>query len=235
MRKQIERSLGRGSVQVPVRFQSTDQLGLDVSQVVSTYQQLNDLAVQAGAPYLDQALRYCQQQSSGLPEEISQLAQVCDQALAACREMRMQEGAVLTEAMQTAALELRQVRNYLSQSAEGRSAQHLTRLEQRLQELLVQLGQDEIDQQTLARELAVYADRVDVTEELVRLDSHLDQLDTLLADQGHVGKKIEFLLQEIGREINTTGSKANDAELQGHVIAGKHLLDQLKEQAANCC
>ena len=80
---------------------------------------------------------------------------VCAQAITACRDMRQQEGAALTQAMQQAAAELRQVRQYLADSAEGRSAQHLARLNQRLQELLSQLGNDEIDQQTLARELAV--------------------------------------------------------------------------------
>ena len=238
LRKQVEQGLGRGSIQVQVRFQKQDALGFDAGQVLDAYQQLQDLAFQAGAPQptLDLALRYAQQHSSGVSEELSAaVQQVCKEAIAACKDMRLVEGAALTQAMQQASQQLRQIRADLADQAALRPAAQAERLQQRLQELCQQLSNDEIDQTTLTRELAVYADRVDVTEEMVRLTSHLDQLDQLLAADHMVGKKIEFLLQEIGRELNTTGSKANDAQVQQLVIDGKHLLDQLKEQAANCC
>ncbi len=76
-------------------------------------------------------------------------------------------------------------------------------------------------------------DRADVTEELVRLDSHLGALETLLRQEGPVGKRIEFLLQEVHRELNTVGSKAGDLELTRLVLEGKAELEKLREQVQN--
>jgi uncharacterized protein (TIGR00255 family) len=96
-----------------------------------------------------------------------------------------------------------------------------------------------VPDEVLVRELALYADRVDVTEELVRLAAHLDALDRLIAepdgrsgDAGQ-GRRLEFLLQEVGREVNTTGAKSNDTALTALVLDAKALVEQMKEQAAN--
>ena len=235
LRKQVQQGLVRGSITVQLRYSPHNKLGLDPAEVVAMYQQLDSLAHQAGAPQpsLDQAIRLCGGSSSALPEGVQSLAsQVCEEAVAACRAMRQQEGDALTEAMQQASQQMADIRRQLETSAALRPAAVQERLQQRLNELL---ADQQIDEQTLARELAIQVDRIDVTEEMVRLVSHLDQLDQLLASSGPVGKKIEFLLQEVGRELNTTGAKANDPAVQNLVIEGKHLLDQLKEQAANCC
>lgn len=85
----------------------------------------------------------------------------------------------------------------------------------------------------LVTEIAVFAERCDITEELTRLDSHLVQLGEHLARTGPVGRTLEFLTQEMGREWNTTGAKANDAEITRLVVAAKSELDRLREQLAN--
>ena len=85
----------------------------------------------------------------------------------------------------------------------------------------------------LAQEIALMADRSDVTEELVRFDSHLQQFDeTLLLDEP-VGRKLDFLMQELNREVNTIGSKANDAEIAGSVVQLKAELEKVREQIQN--
>jgi uncharacterized protein (TIGR00255 family) len=89
------------------------------------------------------------------------------------------------------------------------------------------------DQARLSQELAHFADRCDVSEELARLDSHLTQFDTLLGSREPVGRTMDFLLQEMGREINTIGSKANDAAITGHVITVKGELEKIREQIQN--
>ena len=81
--------------------------------------------------------------------------------------------------------------------------------------------------------MAIFADRADITEERVRLASHLDQAEALLAAGGTVGRKLDFLVQEMGREINTIGSKANDGEISRRVIDFKAELERVREQIQN--
>jgi uncharacterized protein (TIGR00255 family) len=95
------------------------------------------------------------------------------------------------------------------------------------------LGSDAPDIPRLHQELAMYADRGDITEEIVRLDSHMLQFDQQLTRMESVGKTLEFLLQEMGREVNTIGSKANDAVIAGHVVQMKAELERLREQVQN--
>ena len=85
----------------------------------------------------------------------------------------------------------------------------------------------------LNQELAIYADRCDVTEELTRLGSHLAQFESSLKGQEPVGRQLDFLLQEMGREVNTLGSKANDAEISTHVVHMKSELEKIREQVQN--
>jgi uncharacterized protein (TIGR00255 family) len=94
-------------------------------------------------------------------------------------------------------------------------------------------GQDPADPGRLHQELAQYADRCDITEELTRLDSHLAQFETAIKRREAVGRTLDFLLQEMGREVNTIGSKANDAEIATHVVRMKGELEKIREQVQN--
>jgi uncharacterized protein (TIGR00255 family) len=89
------------------------------------------------------------------------------------------------------------------------------------------------DQGRLYQELAIFADRSDLSEELVRLESHMLQFHQTLASKESVGKTLEFLLQEMGREVNTIGSKANDADIAALVVRMKADLEKLREQVQN--
>jgi uncharacterized protein (TIGR00255 family) len=104
------------------------------------------------------------------------------------------------------------------------------RLRERMQAMLAGA---ELDPARLATEVAVWADKTDVSEELARLRAHLAQLATLLAGHGPVGRTLDFLIQEINREVNTVGSKADDLEISQAVIAAKSTLEKMREQAAN--
>jgi uncharacterized protein (TIGR00255 family) len=103
-------------------------------------------------------------------------------------------------------------------------------LHKRLREAGLEL--DLADERVL-KEIALFADRCDITEELTRLRSHLDQFTTLLKSNGEIGRKSEFILQEIGREVHTIGSKANDLEISKNVIELKNELERIREQIAN--
>jgi len=108
--------------------------------------------------------------------------------------------------------------------------EYTVRLRQRLAELL---GEVPLDEARLAAELALFAERSDITEELTRLRSHLSQFRETMTGEGAVGRKLEFLLQEMGRETNTIGAKANDLEISRAVIAVKSELESLREQVQN--
>jgi uncharacterized protein (TIGR00255 family) len=91
----------------------------------------------------------------------------------------------------------------------------------------------DVDDERVLKELALFADRSDITEELTRFRSHLEQLTALIRSDGEIGRKAEFILQELGRETHTIGAKANDLAISKHVIELKNELERVREQMAN--
>lgn len=117
---------------------------------------------------------------------------------------------------------------------ESRAPQVPLEWRNKLLERLARYGQDAVaDPQRLAQEVALFADRCDVSEELARFRSHLVQMRSLLDSSEAVGRQIDFLVQELNREVNTIGSKSNDAELTRHVVALKAELEKVREQVQN--
>jgi uncharacterized protein (TIGR00255 family) len=104
------------------------------------------------------------------------------------------------------------------------------RLSERIQALA---GESPVDETRIATEIAIWAEKTDISEELARLRAHLDQLARLLAEGGSVGRTLDFVIQEINREVNTVGSKADDLEISQAVIAAKTALEKLREQVQN--
>lgn len=100
----------------------------------------------------------------------------------------------------------------------------------RIKELL---GEIQLDDSKLANEVAFFADKASITEELVRLKSHLDQMDNILMEDDAIGRKLDFLVQEMNREINTIGSKANDLTINRYVVEVKSELEKVREQVQN--
>lgn len=167
------------------------------------------------------------------PEEIWKAAsQVFDRALANLDELRRREAEDLVADVRA---RLEKIREY-SLAIETRRPQvveeYRARLARRAEELASGLPL-EVVRERLALEVAVFADRSDVEEELVRLRSHLDKFEELLAAGGGVGRKLDFLLQEMNREANTIGSKASDAEVTPLVIETKAELEKIREQVQN--
>ncbi len=110
------------------------------------------------------------------------------------------------------------------------SGNYREQLMKRLREAKLEL---DVNDERVLREVALFADRCDVTEEITRLRSHFEQFTALLKSEGEIGRKSEFLLQEIGREVNTIGSKANDLTIARAVIELKNELERVREQMAN--
>ena len=144
--------------------------------------------------------------------------------------MRDREGTALAKDMKGRLASMRDHRTAIGKRSPKLIEEMFERMKQRIEKLL---GGDPPDMPRLHQELAIYADRGDITEEIVRLDSHMIQFEQQLNRAESVGKTLDFLLQEMGREINTIGSKANDAEIAAHVIHMKAELERVREQVQN--
>jgi uncharacterized protein (TIGR00255 family) len=153
-----------------------------------------------------------------------------EEALRAFAAMRAQEGAALLADFQARLALLRAQVAVVAARAPSVAPAHRELLLKRLREAGLELRADD---ERVLKEVALFADRSDVTEELTRLRSHLDQFTALLKGEGEIGRKAEFILQEIGREVNTTGAKANDLAISKAVIELKNELERIREQIAN--
>ena len=153
-----------------------------------------------------------------------------DAALAELRATRAREGAALAEDVRARIVRLITLVAEIRAAAAGLPQRFARRLEDRL---AVLRGQPGFEPGRVAQEAALMAERLDVSEELVRLETHLRHLDDLTRAAGAVGRKLDFVVQEVGRELNTIGSKAQDAGIAALVIDGKAELEKLREQAQN--
>ena len=144
--------------------------------------------------------------------------------------MRKKEGELLAQDILARLNHLRECKVSVSTRAPHVARETFDRMKLRIEKLL---GDIIPDLPRLNQELATYADRCDITEELVRLDAHMVQFDRTIRGTEPVGKTLDFLLQEMGREVNTIGSKANDAAITADVVRMKAELERLREQVQN--
>ena len=157
--------------------------------------------------------------------------QALEAALAKLQAMRKKEGAALGRDLRMLLGILRKLAREIAARAPGVAETYRANLLKRIAAALP--GSDLAADDRLLKEVALFADKADVTEELVRLDSHFRQAEDALKAGGVVGRALDFLVQEIGREINTIGSKANDAEIARRVVAAKAELERFREQVQN--
>jgi uncharacterized protein (TIGR00255 family) len=158
------------------------------------------------------------------------LEQTLTRALAELVGRRETEGEALRRELLAVHAALAAQVDVIAERAPVAVARRSARLRERIQALL---GEAPIDETRIVTEVAIWAEKTDISEELARLRAHLDQLALLLGDGGLVGRTLDFLLQETNREVNTVGSKADDLEISQAVIAAKSLLEKLREQTQN--
>ena len=150
-------------------------------------------------------------------------------ALEQLKEMRSREGAALARDVLIKTDALHALKDQIETRSAGMVEAYREKLSARLSELL----QGKIDESRFETEVAIFADRSAIDEELVRLDSHLRQIRELLNMKEPVGRKLDFLVQELNREINTIGSKAGDAAIAGLVVEAKSIIEKIREQIQN--
>ncbi len=165
------------------------------------------------------------------PEHLwSTISKALDGALKALLAMRNKEGAALARDLRLRVAAIRKAAVTVANLAPASVSRYRENLAARLAAAGLAIA---LDDERLLKEILLFADRSDISEELTRLDSHLAQFDDCLRSKEPVGRKLDFLVQEMNREINTIGSKANDASIAALVIEMKAELERFREQAQN--
>ena len=158
------------------------------------------------------------------------IVSVAREALRAYDQMRCTEGAALVADLRGRAATILSVVERVEARSPVTVQEYRARLEAKMREVLESTS---IDESRILTEAAIFADRIAVDEETVRLRSHLAQMEKLLCEGGSVGRKLDFLLQEMNREVNTIGSKGNDIEQARNVVEIKAELEKIREQIQN--
>jgi len=243
-RRLIQGAIQRGRVEVSVTvapLEGAPAVGLtiDLAQArayAELVRRAGDELNLGGAPPLQWLLEQPgvitrEEQTPLSPEEgWPLLHDALDKALGDLRARRDAEGAALDKELRALLATMGEHVAVMASRGPAAVARKEQRLRERVQALL---GSTPLDEGRLATEVAMWAEKSDITEELARLRAHMAELARLLDEGGAVGRTLDFLIQEMNREVNTVGSKADDLELSQAAIAAKSTLEKLREQAQN--
>lgn len=235
--KQIERGKVSLSINVEQADSSVKAAGIDEELLKNYYNQLKKVSNDLGEPAsnllqlalgLPEVVKY--EEDTVSEEEWKIVDKTFQQALAAFQQFRSDEGNVLEQDVKyRIGIILKNL-----ELVEVEEPKRIPLIKERLNQFLNEaVARESIDQNRFEQELIYYIDKLDITEEKIRLKSHCDYFIETLKNADANGKKLGFISQEIGREINTLGSKANDANIQKLVVGMKEELEKIKEQLLN--
>ncbi|SCW66293.1 TIGR00255 family protein [Ruminococcaceae bacterium YRB3002] len=245
IRKTLSDRLVRGKIDMFINYEDTNSEGTEVvvnegltiayseavKKIASITGREDDLGSSRLASYQDVIIvRQADADEDRLMEE---LMSTVNMAIDGMLEMRKAEGNNLAADIMGKIASLEELRNEIEKIAPSVVEDYRQRLSDRIDALLVDEKREFYDESRLAAEVAVFADKCCIDEEMKRLISHFAQAKKILSSEGTVGKKMDFLVQEINREINTTGSKANDIEITNRVLRMKNLVEEIREQIQN--
>lgn len=241
-RRYVAGALSRGKVDVFIKVEgrsdSDKAMNLDKQMAVKYHSKILDLAEELNIP-MDLGISALIQMPGvmAMDESDEEMEAVwaemkpgIDDAMTQLLAMRQIEGEKLAADFKERLDYLETLRKQLLERSPAVVVNYRERLRSRIKELL---EDDAVDENRIAVETALFADRASINEELVRLDSHIHQFLSMLKDKQAVGRKLDFLCQEMNREVNTTGSKANDLEITHIVVEMKSELEKLREQVQN--
>lgn len=233
-RKKIIKSLKRGKIDLTILYKSNEESNSFINKsIVEGYiSQLKDFQDYKESDLLSIAMRLPEtlktEKNDINEEEKSNLLLLLDKTLSKVISFREQEGQILSnDFIYRSELLIK----YLDQISKI-DANRKTKIKERLNTEIKKLKVD-IDQNRLEQEMIYYIEKLDITEEKIRLKNHISYFDETLGSKNSEGKKLGFICQEMGREINTIGSKANDFEIQKIVVQMKDELEKIKEQLLN--
>lgn len=242
VRNLISEKLERGKVSLSVEYEKisdgTVKQTYNETLFLAYYAELKKLADRVYAPYeslFELALNSPDVIQGNLREEVGEevwlkVKGLLVDALKQCDDFRQDEGKVLGNMLANCC---RVIEKSLDE-IKALDPRRVTRIRERLKGNVVSFfGEEGFDTNRLEQEIIFYVEKLDINEEKVRLKSHIDYFMTALREPHSNGKKLGFISQEIGREINTIGSKSNDADIQKHVVVMKEELEKIKEQLNN--
>ncbi len=240
-RRYVAGALSRGKVDVFIKVTAADTdkaMNIDKLMAVKYHSKILDLAEELNIP-MDLGISALIQMPGvmAMDESDEEMEAVwaemkpgIDDAMTQLLAMRQIEGEKLAADFKERLDYLETLRKQLLERSPAVVVNYRERLRSRIKELL---EDDAVDENRIAVETALFADRASINEELVRLDSHIHQFHSMIKDKQAVGRKLDFLCQEMNREVNTTGSKANDLEITHIVVEMKSELEKLREQVQN--
>lgn len=243
VRQQVKHFLSRGSLTITTRIDGRGPgtaVRIDGNAARRVYYELRDLADQIGLKTEINLSLVCSQpgvmvstEADVDEEEVGEaVLEATGAALSDLQEMREREGQSLASDLVERIETLAVLTKELAELAKTAPVDAQRRLQERLDRLLKN-NNVQVDEARLAQEVAVVADRLDVTEELVRVGSHLEQLRELMTDTKSIGRRLDFLVQELGREYNTVTSKSQSADIARVVVEVKSELEKIREQVQN--
>ena len=242
VKKEISAVLCRGHVETYITVEevgeSKQTIVVDTDLAIAYCDAAKKIAAATGVPYQinisDIASYYgvlsAQKEESDLDELWITMSDAVKSSLHQLYDMRVAEGAILVEDLKSRLNILTDIKEKIALRSPLVAIDYREKLKSRLEEILKEV---EIDQDKLLNEVAFFADKADIAEELTRLGSHFIQFNANLSKDEAVGRKLDFILQEINREVNTIGSKANDQEISHLVIEAKGELEKIREQVQN--
>lgn len=241
VRNLVQEHMERGKISVTATYEKSTRSEIQTHYreevFVAHYLELKKLADRVMAPYdslFEVALRLPEvamdQEKKATPEAREKLMKAVGEAIAQCNRFRADEGEVLSARLSEYATEIGNRLGKVEQLDAGRIAKIRNKIQHNVTDYF---GENGFDKNRLEQEILFYVEKLDIHEERVRLSSHLSYFHEAMAAGTSQGKKLGFIAQEIGREINTIGSKANDAPIQREVVGMKEELEKIKEQLNN--
>lgn len=241
VKKEILKQVSRGKIEVFITYSNSSSENNEVkinTEIAKLY--INELRNLAEAEGLQANIEVTEVakfpdvlkiKSSNDDEKIKEeLLEVVKNATTNLVNMRSAEGEKIQIDLNNRINDIEVKTSEISKLSTGLIEEYVVKLENRIKELL---KTEEIDKSRLAQEVVIYADKCSVEEEITRLKSHISQFRKMLENEGAIGKKIDFLIQEMNRETNTIGSKANNLEITNLVIEIKTQLEDIREQIQN--
>ena len=241
IKKEISSKVKRGKIDVFVTFENNSAEGKEIkinTELAKAYIDelkklaekeniLADIQVTDISKYPDVLNIQNSQDDETIKEEVIETIKNATENLVQMREV---EGTKISEDL-TERLDKIQLKiNEISKLSTGLIEEYVVKLEERIKEIL---KNQEVDKSRLAQEVVIYADKCSIEEEVTRLNSHISQFKTLLSSNEAIGKKLDFIVQEMNRETNTRGSKANKLEITNGVIDIKTEIENIREQVQN--
>ena len=243
LKRLISNRLTRGRVDVFLNYERTGEVGYElnrplISGYLSALKQMQEEFNLSGEPDLNFVARLpnvLQPKKDDLSEEfVAGIEQALTLALDELEKMRETEGASLKTELESRLSGIENRVPPIESEAANVAEEYRIRLTKRVSDILAKTEiQTEIDQARLAQEVAYLADRIDISEELTRLNSHIEQFRTIIEDEKEVGKRLDFITQELNREANTILSKTNNLIVKENALAIKSEIEKIREQVQN--